>query len=73
MITKHVNSYCSSCKKNKNNTSSKYMFYCLSCKTHTNNMASRSVTLTNKVLRQKSKYSVCFSDKSRFLKQKHGH
>ena len=43
----------------KNNTSSKYMTYCLGCKKHTNYMVSRSVTMTKKVLRQKSKCSVC--------------
>ena len=58
-------------KKKKNNTSTKYMTYCLRCKKHNNNMASRSVTMTNKVLRQKSKCAECFSDKSRFLKQNH--
>ena len=47
------------------------MTYCLSREKHSNNMASKSVTMTNKVLRQKSKCSVCFSDKSRFLKQDH--
>ena len=57
--------------KKKNNTSSKYMTYCLSCKKHTHNVASRNVTMTNKALRQKSKCSVCLSDKSRFLKQNH--
>ena len=57
--------------KRKNNTSSKYMNYCLSCKKHTNNMASRNITMTDKVLRQNSKCSVCLSDKPRFLKQDH--
>ena len=57
--------------KKKNNTSSKHMTYCLSCKNHTNNMASRNVTMTDKVLRQKSKCSVCLSYKSRFFKQDH--
>ena len=47
------------------------MAHCLSCKKHTNNIASRSVTMTNKVLREKSRCSECLSDKSRFLKQKH--
>ena len=54
----------------RNNTSSKYMTYCLSCKKHTNNMASRSVTMTNEVLRQKPKFSVSLSDKSIFLNKK---
>ena len=47
----------------KNNTSSKYMNYSLGRKKHTNNMASRSAAMTDKVLKQKSKYSVCLSDK----------
>ena len=37
------------------------MTYYLSCEKHTNNIASKSLTTTNQVLRQKS----------RFLKQKH--
>ena len=55
--------------KKKNNISSKYITYCSGCKNHTYNMASRSVTMTNKVLRQKSKSILCLPDKSRFLKQ----
>ena len=47
------------------------MSHCLSCKKHTNNMASKNVTVTNKVLIQESKGSVCLSDQSRFLKQGH--
>ena len=34
-------------------------------------MASRSAAMTDKVLKQKSKYSVCLSDKKKFLKQDH--
>ena len=45
------------------------MTYCLSCKNHINNMVSKNVTMTNKVLRQKSKGGGCLPDKSRFLKQ----
>ena len=44
--------------------------YCLACRKHTNNIASRKVTMTNKVVRGKSRCSECFSDKSIFLKQK---
>ena len=44
--------------------------YCLACKKHTNNIASRKVTMTNKVIRDKSRCSECLSDESRFLKQK---
>ena len=47
------------------------MTYYLGCKKHTNIIASRSVTMTNTVLRQKSNSRVCLSDKSSFLKQKH--
>ena len=45
--------------------------YYLACKKHTNNIASRKVTMTNKVIRDKSRCSECLSDKSRFMKQKH--
>ena len=45
--------------------------YCFACKKHKNNIASRTVTVTNKVVRNKSRCSECLSDKSRFLKQKH--
>ena len=44
--------------------------YCLACRKHTNNIASRKVTMTNKVIREKSRCSECLPDKSRFLKQK---
>ena len=44
--------------------------YCLACRKHTSNIASRKVTMTNKVVRGKSRCSECFSDKSIFLKQK---
>ena len=42
--------------------------YFLACRKHTNNIASRKVTMTNKVIRDKSRCSECLSDKSRFLK-----
>ena len=44
--------------------------YCLACTKNTNNIASRKVTMTNKVIRDKSRCGECLSDKSRFLKQK---
>ena len=44
--------------------------YCLACRKHTNNIASRKVTMTNKVVRDKSRCGACLSDKSRFLIQK---
>ena len=43
--------------------------YCLACRKHTNNIASRKVTMTNKVVRDKSRCGKCLSDKSRFMKQ----
>ena len=43
--------------------------YCLACREHTGNIGSRKVTMTNKVIRDKSRCSQCFSDKSRFMKQ----
>ena len=45
--------------------------YCLSCRKHDNNVGSWNITMTNKVIRNKSKSGVCLSDKSRFMKQKH--
>ena len=60
-----------STKKNNNNTGSISSTYCLSHEKHTNNVDSRSVTVTNKVLRQKSRCSEYLFDKSRFLKQKY--
>ena len=44
--------------------------YCLACRKHTNDITSRKVTMTNKVVRDKSRCGECFSDKSRFVKQK---
>ena len=45
--------------------------YCLACRKHINNIASMKVTMTNKVIRDKSRCDEFLSDKSRFLKQKH--
>ena len=45
--------------------------YCLASRKHTNNVGSWNTTMTFKMIRNKSKYSVCLSDKSRFMKQKH--
>ena len=44
--------------------------YCLGCKDYTQNFRPEKVRSTNKVLREKSHYVVCWSSKSRFLKQK---
>ena len=45
--------------------------YCLGCKGFTHNFRPQEVKITNKVLREKSKYVACRSNKLRFLKQKH--
>ena len=45
--------------------------YCLACRKHTNNVGSWNTTMTNKVIRNKSKCGVCLSDKSRSMKQNH--
>ena len=42
---------------------------CLACRKHTNNVSSRNRTMTNKVIRNKSKCGACLSDKARFSKQ----
>ena len=45
--------------------------YCLSCRKHTNNITSRKVTITSKVIRDKSRCSECLSDILNFMKQKY--
>ena len=45
--------------------------YCLACGEHTNNFGSKNVNMTYKVIRNKSRCSICLNDKSRFMKQKH--
>ena len=45
--------------------------YCFGCKDFTHNFRPQELKMTNKVLREKSNYVVCRSNKSRFLKQKH--
>ena len=45
--------------------------YCFGCKDITHHFRPQEVKMTNKVLREKSNYVVCQSNKSRFLKQKH--
>ena len=42
--------------------------YCLACRKHTGNIASKKVTMTNKVIRDKSRCGKYLFDKSRFLK-----
>ena len=43
--------------------------YCFGCKDYTNNFRPKKVNMTNKVVREKSHCIVCWSNKSRFLKQ----
>ena len=45
--------------------------YCLGCKKFIRNFRPQQVKMTNKVLREKSNCVACWSNKSRFLKQKH--
>ena len=45
--------------------------YCLGCKDFIHNFKPQKVKMTNKLLREKSNYVVCWSNKSRFLKQKY--
>ena len=47
------------------------MTYCFMCKDFTYNSRPQEGKMTNKVLREKSNCVVCWSNKSRFLKQKH--
>ena len=44
--------------------------YCFAYKDYTQNLRPEKVKMTNKVLREKSHCVVCWSNKSRFLKQK---
>ena len=44
--------------------------YCFGCKDYTKNVRPQEVKMTNKALREKSQRVVCWSNKSRFLKQK---
>ena len=44
--------------------------YCFRCKDYTKYFRPENVKMINKVLREKSNYVVCQSNKSRFLKQK---
>ena len=41
--------------------------YCLACRGHTGNIGSRKVTMTNKVIRDKSRRAKCLSDKPGFF------
>ena len=44
--------------------------YCFGCKDFTHNFRPQEVKMTNKILREKSHWGVCRSNKSKFLKQK---
>ena len=45
--------------------------YCLACREHAGNIGSKRITMTNRVIRDKSRCAECFSGKSRFMKQNH--
>ena len=45
--------------------------HCLGCKDCTDNFKPQKIKMTNKVLREKPNYGVCWSSKSTFLKQKY--
>ena len=45
--------------------------YCFGFKDFTHNFRPQEVKMTNKIFREKPNYVVCWSNKSRFLKQKH--
>ena len=44
--------------------------YCFGCKDYIQNFRPEKVKMTNKLLREKSHYIICRSNKPRFLKQK---
>ena len=44
--------------------------YCFGCKDYTKDFRLQKVKMTNKVVREKSHSVICWSNKSRFLKQK---
>ena len=44
--------------------------YCFGCKDYTKNTRPQEVKMTNKVLTERSHCVVCWSNKSRFLKEK---
>ena len=48
----------------------KLRIYCLACRKHTGNIGSKRITMTNKVIKDKSRCAQCFSDKSRLMKHK---
>ena len=56
-------------KTHKNRKQSGTM-HCFGCKDYTKNFKSQEVKMTNNVLREKSHCVFCWSNKSRFLKQK---
>ena len=45
--------------------------YCFGCKDFTHIFKPQEIKMTNKMLREKSNFVVCRSNKSGFLKQKH--
>ena len=59
------------CRKNTSHNIKSMLAYCLKCNNTTKNIGLKKVTMTNKVIRAKSRYVTCMAKKSRFLKQKH--
>ena len=47
----------------------KLNIYCLACRKNTNNF--EKVTMTNEVIKRKSRCTICSIKKSRFLRQNH--
>ena len=45
--------------------------YCFVCRKNTDNFGSKNVSMTNIVIKNKSRCSICLNGKSRFIKQKH--
>ena len=41
---------------------------CLVCRKHTDSYGSKNVSMTTKVIKNKSRCSICLNDKSRFIK-----
>ena len=45
--------------------------YCLKCSNNTKTIGLKKATMTNKVIRTKSKCAACIAKKTRFFMQKH--
>ena len=65
-----MQTHCSTCKKEKEKSRKKNMTYCLECEDCTGNISPKKVTMTNKVIREKTACAVCTFNTSRYLKPK---